>query len=166
MSMDKREIEGSPERAADRGRAEDLGWPAGDRPSLGNPDVVIGLVRAFGAAVVDVRKRYNLDELTHDGALAAIDKLSGQYGDIAMGRDPAYEALPWNSPEQLGANIHKRLPEANEDPDPGKALFLALARSLLDVAVAHEDGDMKDGEAQGHIEAAISSIANLIVGVR
>jgi len=123
------------------------------------------LQRDFGAAVVDVRRRYNLDELTSDGALAAIDKLAHQYGDIVMGRDKAYDALPWNSPEHLGARIHARLPEAGEDPDPGKALFLALARSLLDVAMAHEDGKLKDGEAQGHVEAAISSVADLVLGV-
>ncbi len=166
MAMDKREIEGSPERAADRGRAEDLGWPAGDRPSLGDPDVVLQVVREFSAAVVDVRRRYNLDELTNDDALADVDRLAGQYGDVIMGRDSAYTALPWNSPDQLGAHIDKRLPEAGEDPDPGKALFLALARSLLDVVVAHEDGNLKDGEAKSHVEAGISAVADLILGVR
>ena len=164
MSMDKREIEGSPERAADRGRAEDLGLPSGDRPYLGDPEVVLGLVRHFGTSVVDVRKRYNLDTLTADGAMKAVDDLTGEYGRIFMGRDPRYQALPWNSPEQLGQHIHTRLPEAGDDPDPGKAAFLALARSLLDVAVEHENGRLGDADARAHVAAAVGSIADLLLG--
>jgi len=66
--IDPREIEGSPERAADRGREEDLGFLVSDRPSLGNPDVVRGLVSEFASSIVDVRKRYNQGKLSGEDA--------------------------------------------------------------------------------------------------
>ncbi len=164
MTMEKREIEGSPERAADRGRGEDLGFPTGDvRPSLGDPDVVRGLVQDFGQAVVGVRADYNGGKLTGEQAQDSIKKLAQAYGDKFMGRDARFAALPWNSPEHLGQRIKHAVPDTG-DTDPGAALFLALAASLIDVAIQYENQKLSDPAAKAHVQDAISSVSTLLLG--
>lgn len=163
--MDKREIEGSPERAADRGRGEDLGFPTGDaRPSLGDPDVVRGLVQDFGTAVVGVRADYNGGKLTGEQAQAKLKDLARAYGDKFMGRDTRFAALPWNAPQYLGARIKQALPNGGDDPDPGVALFLALGTALIEAAVEHENNRISDEAAKNIVQGDIASVTALLLG--
>ena len=163
---DPREIEGSPERAADRGRAEDLGFSMSDRPSLGNADVVRGLVSEFAGKVVDVRKAYNQDKFTGEQAQERVRALAHQYGDIVMGRNGAYDALPWNSPAKLGLRIRLVTPEIEGITDPGELLFVTVGTSLSSLAAAHEAGRLTDAAAESHTKEMLEDTANLILGVR
>lgn len=163
---DPREIEGSPERAADRGRAEDLGFSMDPRPSLGNADVVRGLVSEFAAAIVDTRKQYNLDKLTSEQAQARVHELAKEYGDTIMGRDSRYATLPWNDPTRLGRRIKLVVPSIDEIADPGELLFFTVGTSLMSLAAAHEQGRVPDENAEKHTQAMLEDTANLIVGVR
>lgn len=163
---DPREIEGTPERAADRGRAEDLGFSTSDRPSLGNPDVVRALVSEFAGKVVEVRKAYNLDKFTGEQAQERIRGLAHQYGDIIMGRNSAYDALPWNSPERLGLRIRVVVPAVEGVTDPGELLFLTVGTSLASIAAAHEGGRLSDEAGEHHTKEMLEDTASLIVGVR
>ena len=163
---DPREIEGTPERAADRGRAEDLGFSMDSRPSLGDAGVVRGLVSQFASAVVEIRKRYNKDELTAQEAVEAVRDLSKEYGNIAMGRDKRYFALPWNSPERLGRTIKLVVPAVDGVTDPGELLFLNLGTSLSSLAAAHEDGRVTDADGERMTKDMLEDAAALILGVR
>lgn len=163
---DPREIEGSPERAADRGRAEDLGFSMDSRPSLGNADVVRGLVSEFAAAVVDVRKQYNQDKLSGEQAQAGVRELAREYGAIVMGRDAQYDALPWNSPERLGRRIKLVVPAVAGIDDPGELLFTTVGSSLSSLAAAHEQGRLPDADAERHTQDMLEDTANLILGLR
>ncbi len=163
---DPREIEGSPERAADRGRAEDLGFSMDPRPSLGNLDVVRGIVSEFGAAIVDARKQYNLDKLTGEQAQARVRELAKEYGDIIMGRDARYFALPWNDQAQLGRRIQLVVPAVDGVSDPGEQLFLTVGTSLMSLAKAHEEGRLPDTDAEQHTKTMLDDTANLIAGLR
>src|SRR3546814_5441525 len=130
--MDKREIEGSPERAADRGRQEDLGWPEGARPYLGDPAVVRGLVQDFATEIIGIRADYNADKLTGEQAQERIRAAAARWGGIFMGRGGEdWSALPWNSPDRIGRRIGLAV-GLEGDADPGEALFLELARSLVE----------------------------------
>jgi hypothetical protein len=160
--MDKREIEGSRERAADRGRQEDLGWPEGGKPSLGDPTVVNGLVRDFATEVIGIRTDYNRGKLSGDEAKRRIRAAARQWGDIFMGRSGDFAALPWNK-QSLGAQIRRVLAVA-DDADPGETLFLELARSITDVAVEHEAGRLSDPAAKQHLRDALGSVAELLMG--
>lgn len=163
---DPREIEGSPERAADRGRAEDLGFSMDPRPSLGNVDVVRGLMSEFGAAIVDVRKSYNLDKLTGEQAQQRVRELAGEYGNIIMGRDNRYFALPWNDPDRLGRRIKMVVPAVAGVADPGELLFLTIGTSLMAIAAAHEGGRLTDEDGERHTKEMLEDAANLILGTR
>lgn len=163
---DPREIEGSPERAADRGRAEDLGFSMDARPSLGDANVVRGLVSEFAAAIVDTRKQYNLDKLTSEQAQERVHDLAKEYGDTIMGRDQRYAALPWNDPSRLGRRIKLVVPAIEDVTDPGELLFLTVGTSLMSIAAAHEQDRLPDTDAEKHTQAMLEDTANLIVGVR
>lgn len=166
MMTDPREIEGSAERAADRSRAEDLGFSMDTRPSLGNADVVRGIMSEFGAAVVDVRKRYNLDKLTSQQAQAHVLELAKEYGAIIMGRDARYEALPWNDPARLGRRIKLVTPPVEGAGDPGEQLFTVIGTALMSIAAAHEAGRLTDEDGEQHTRSMLEDAANLILGLR
>jgi hypothetical protein len=165
--QDPKEIEGTPERAADRGREEDLGFPSpGAMPSLGNPAVVRAMVSEFAGAVVGVRRLYNEDKLTGDQSLAQIHDLATEYGGVVMGRDARYQSLPWNSLESLGRRIKLVVAAVDGVTDPGELLFLTVGMSLVEIAQAHEDGRMSDDDAKSKVQAMLEDTANLIMGLR
>lgn len=163
---DKREIEGTPERAADRGREVDLGFSMDPRPSLGNADVVRELVSKFGTDVVAVRRQYLEDELTGEEAQARVRELAKDYGAIIMGRDEAYFALPWNSEVRLGRRIKLVVPAVDGVNDPGELLFLTVGTSLSSLAASHEAGRVTDEDAEHHAQTMLDDTANLILGLR
>jgi len=164
--MDPKEIEDSPERAADRGREEDLGFTVSTKPSLGDPDVVRGLVSEFASQVVAVRKDYNAGKVAGEAAQARIAELGLEYGKIIMGFDSAYSALPWNDPTRLGRRIRLVTPAIDGITDPGAQLFLTLAGSLVELAVAHEEGRLPDEEVKSQADVMLEDVANLILGLR
>lgn len=163
---DKREIEGTHERAADRGREEDLGFSMDPRPSLGNADVVRELVSKFGADVVAVRREYLEDKLTGQEAQARIRDLARDYGAIVMGRDKDYFALPWNCDTRLGRRIKLVVPAVEGVNDPGELLFLTVGTSLSSLAASHEAGRVTDEDAEHHTKEMLEDTANLILGLR
>ncbi|MBB3017680.1 hypothetical protein FHR70_000720 [Microvirga lupini] len=163
---DPREIEGSPERAADRGRAEDLGFSMDPRPSLGNVDVVRGLVSEFGSAIVGVRKDYHEDKLTGEQAQERVRELAREYGDIILGRSEKYFALPWNDPSRLGRRIKLVVPAAEGVSDPGELLFVTIGTSLMAIGKAHEEERLSDADAERHTKDMLEDTASLILGHR
>lgn len=163
---DPREIAGSKERAADRGRAEDLGFSVSSKPSLGNVDVVRGLMSEFGSACVEVRKSYNEQDITGEQAKGRIRELSVEYGNIVMGRDDRYDAMPWNDPARLGRRIKLVVPEIPGVTDPGELLFLTVGTSLMTIAAAHEQERLPDDQAEKHTKDMLEDTVNLILGLR
>lgn len=163
---DKREIEGSAERAADRGREEDLGFSMDPRPSLGDAGVVRALVSEFGSLIVATRKAYNLDQLTAEQAQERVHDIASEYGDVVMGRDPKYFAMPWNDPTRLGRRIRLVIPPIVGIDDPGLLLFMTVGTSLMAIAAAHEAGRLEDSAAEAHIQSMLEDTANLILGLR
>lgn len=166
MSMDKKQIEGSPERAADRGRQEDLGFSLSSKPSLGNADVVRGLVSEFAGEVVSARKDYNLGKVEGGQAQERVRELAREYGRIVMGLDDRYDALPWNDPGRLGRRIKLVVPAVEGVDDPGELLFLTVGTSLTSIAAAHEQDRLSDAEGEKHTKEMLEDTANLILGLR
>lgn len=162
--MDPKEIEGTPERAADRGREVELGYVVTDKPSLGNPDVVRGLVSEFASGVVGIRRAW-IEGKDTDPA-GSILKLATEYGDIIMGRDERYASLPWNNPARLGRRIGLVTPPIEGVEDPGAVLFVTIGTSLSEIAAAHEQGRLPDSDAERHTKVMLEDAAALIVGTR
>ena len=163
---DKREIEGSPERAADRGRADDLGFSVSKIPSLGNAHVIYSLMTEFASACVDIRKRYNKDEINDSQAKVELKDLAREYGNIIMGRDERYQALPWNSESRLGRRIKLVVPDIPSINNSGEMLFLTVGTSLMAIASSHEQGKITDEAGEKHTKEMLADAANLILGIR
>lgn len=165
---DPRTIEGTPERAADRGRGDELEFAEDARPSLGDPSVTRGLVSEFAAECVDVRKRYNLDKLSGEQALEELRRLAQEYGAVVMGRSDKYATQRWHSPGpgRLGMRIEKVTSPAEGVTDPGERLFLSVGNSVMSIAQAHEIGELTDQAAEAHAQSILEDAANLILGVR
>lgn len=163
---DPREIEGSPERAADRGRADDLGFSMDPRPSLGDAGVVRSVVSEFATRIVEVRKDYNQDKLTGEQAQDKVRDLAREYGGVVMGRDQSYFALPWNNPVRLGRRIRLVVPGIDGVDDPGELLFLTVGTSLMALAASHEQDRVEDAAAEQHAQSMLEDTANLILGLR
>lgn len=161
---DRKQIEGTEERAADRGR-DQLGFPdVNDLPFLGDPAIVESLVRSFLGRVIDIRTAYNEDKMDGPEAAEAVQDAADQYARIFMGQDKGYAAQPWNSPEQLGASLSA----VGFDPDPAKAclgLFLKTAGDLVAAMALHEEGKLDDDTAQLAIDAAAEDGTYLLLGV-
>lgn len=164
--MDKKEIEGSPERAADRGRQEDLGFSLRSKPSLGNADVVRGLLSEFSGEVVGVRKDYNMGKIDGDLAQQRIRELAQEYGRIIMGMDDRYESLPWNDHGRLGRRIKLVVPAIDGVDDPGEMLFVTIGTSLMSIAAAHEAGRLSDEDGEKNTKEMLEDAALLIAGLR
>lgn len=165
--MDPKQIEGSAERAADRGREEDLGFtPPGPLPSLGDLGVVSGLVSEFASEVVAARRAYNEDKLTDQQALARIHDLAREYGAIVVGADDRYQSLPWNSVQRLGRRIQRVVPAIDGVTDPGELLFLTIGSSLIDLAAEHEEDRMSDEDVKAKVDEMLVDTVDLIMGVR
>lgn len=163
---DKREIEGTAERAADRGREEDLGFNTSALPSLGDADVVRQLVSKFGADVVAVRRDYLEDKLNSKEAQSRVRELAADYGSIVMGRDKDYSAMPWNSEPRLGRRIKMVVPAIEGVNEPGELLFLTVGTSLSSLAASHEAGRVTDEDAEHHTKVMLEDTVNLILGLR
>jgi len=164
--VDPREIEGSPERAADKGRQEDLGLEFGSKPSLGDPSVVGSMVSLFAHEVVETRKDYNLDKLSSEQAQERVRELAREYGRIVMGRDSRYAALPWNDPARLGRRIKLVVPAESGIDDPGELLFLNVGASIMSIAAAHEREELSDAEAKSKAQEILEDVVSLILGLR
>lgn len=157
-------VEGSAARIADRGR-DQLGFGEGSTlPSLGSPDVVSELVGDFCQTVLDIRGQYSRDEIRPDQAKAEIRYLARQYGRIIMGKDRRFDALGWHSPERLGVKIKKVVPVVPGVTDPGEALFVTLAGSLVSLNVAVEGERITDENAKRELLSLMEQANDLILG--
>ncbi len=162
---DQREIEGSKARAADRGKPEGMAQFLDARPALGSMEVVEGLVREYLGELTANRVRYHKDEISGEQAVSAAGALAQRYAAIFMGRDSAYFALPWNSPEQLGASLARRFAEAPQ-PEDAVEVFLAMAAAdLMAILVEREDDAIDDDAARFRIDALIEDTAHALLGL-
>lgn len=160
------ETEGTPERAADRGREVDLGFSVSSLPSLGDPVVVAKLVQDFGALVVGIRGQFIKGEIEGPQAQQSIREAAKTYGDIVMGRNGDYATLPWNSPDQLGRRIALVVTPVPEITDPGELLFLEMGSAIVSLGYAVETGRVADNEGQESMRVMLDDVVGLLLGWR
>ena len=169
MKIQANEIENSRQRQADRGRP--FGFEAFEpdpqnRPFLGDRAVVEGLVRSFAGDIVEHRKQFNLDKTEGTVIVKAIEGLTERYGKIFMGQDAAYRAQPWNSAEQLGVALNKRMGLDPEPPEKAAtALFWRLSADLLDAISDHEGDQIDDETAQFRLDVLIEETTLALLGL-
>lgn len=162
--VDKRSIEGSSERAADRGR--DMFDPIGDS-TLGSYETVDGLVRQFLGEIVDTRKAYHEDKLEGPQASEKVQEIASKYAAIFMGKDASYGPTAWNSPEQLGEHLLAAL-EGKSTSEAAAADYLLRVASdfIVAVSIPIELDELDDETAQFRIEATVEDCVYALLGIR
>lgn len=160
---DRRSIEGSKERAADRGF--DPGFVGLGDASLLNSDIVQNLVREFMGKVIDYRASYNAGDLPGDEVPGKIKALADDYAAILLGKSKDYEAAPWNSVDYLGLHLSKLL-KGEETPEEAPcAYFLYVASTLIDtIVVPHEDDAISEETANFRIDALVDDAVRALLG--
>lgn len=145
------EIEGSPERAADRGR---FGFTVSDGPSLADPAVVHGLVAQFVAENLALRSQYLWGEIDRDAAIdPAVGRADAQQA-ILHGKTTAFETSDWNAPDRLGARLVAHA-VGGDRADAVSRLLLALAKDMSDAADAGARMKTDDDVLQAVVEDAL-----------
>lgn len=144
------EIEGSPERAADRG-SDMMPLPANmDGPTyLGEMPVAEAELRAWLGKIVDIRKRYHDDLATSASAFQEVVESTSE------------EAKRWTAPGALDFNLAATL--ADTGINEPVTFFLAIALRLIMAMAAHEDsGD--DEAAKFAINTCVDDAMAAIFG--
>lgn len=158
-------IEGSRERALDRGSIGFFDLPDGEGPLLTNPVVVESQVRDFFTEVLDVRRRYNDGAVQGADASKVIEALAKRYAAVFMGRDPKnFSFMRWNSEEQLGAFLSQVLNGVPAE-QAAEAFFLKLAAEfIVHAVVPFENDQIGEEPVRFLMEAAIEDATFALLG--
>lgn len=160
---DRRTIEGTKERAADRG------WMGLDVPEgelLTSPTVAESLVREFLGKVIELRAAYNGDKITGEQALEKVKEHAQSFANIFMGKTSGYAKTEWNAPERLGAHLAAAIDDDEAEDTAAYAYFLHLATSLTEnTIIPHENDELDEDDARFRIEAQVDDALILLLGL-
>lgn len=107
------------------------------KPYLGDPAVVDDLLRLFAFDMTQRDAQVGRGELTQDAANAAALAHCKHLARLLTGQDPGYAATPFNSPDQIGGYIARRLGIGDEGADAvehGAILFAGDINKGLQLA--------------------------------
>ena len=168
MQIDPTTIEGSPERAADRGAADPalLALAESLDRNLGSPEVVEKLVQAFANAVLEPCSARAAGTLSADQLQSLVEQYAGRFGAIFMGEDESFVPVPvWNGPRGLGFRIIVLLGRAatEEAGGEGAALFMWLGAQVMAAYLSLDvdaDPEAVGAKLQGTLESVINLLAD------
>jgi hypothetical protein len=159
------EIEGSEERAKERGATLFDAMDA-EAEYLNSAATVERLLRQFVYEVLDVRKAYNEDRLQGDEAAGRVVALAHEYADIFMGRNAEYAVTAWNSPEQLGVHLQTAITEDSTAEDACQKFFQRLAGDFVDSVVIPAESDIIDDEqGQFRTDVLLEDATYVLLGI-
>lgn len=163
--VDKVSIEGSKERAADRG--QDLlfeALPSG--ASLASMEIVEHVVRQYLGELLDIRMDYHADKIDGDSAVQAIDKAATQYADMFMGKSSDFPGTNWNTPEGLGTYLLAVLDTDSKPEDSARDLFLRIASDFSKaVILPNEEDELDEEEATFRTDAIVEDAVHALLGL-
>lgn len=129
------------------------------KPSLADPAIVDALVRHFAKRVFDTRAAFHAGEPGAREPLILIEEDARRMGEIFLGRDPAYDATPWNTPNRLGMYFTVLFPEETKHyGGPGVALFMWLAAQLAEGAAMLERDASTEPTVKRRIDRIIEDV--------
>ena len=150
---DKVEIEGTPEREADRGRVMDHAGMAVGENSLGNPETAKQLIYGFLSAVNDTNTAFIAGKIDGAAAQEQVVRLADNLADTFLGKNAAYQGDAWFSDDGLGAAMASA---AGSGFDPGQAtaaFALGLADQLLALGSRFQADEVTEDDIQFQIDA-------------
>lgn len=171
MSRDRRKIEGTEERARDRGEPFGFEFFSNETANasryLGDPDDVEAIIREFASEAYEARRRAAAGEISPEDGLAALTAAVARYAGIFYGKEPgAYRAQgDWNTPDRLGRHIIERLGAEGDPEDAAAALFWNVANQILKAQEEYAAGSLSDEDAQFRIAASIEDAQKILLGL-
>ena len=136
------------------------------KPSLGQLQVVSWIVRHFVQDVLKRRAAFHAGEAGASDPLPSIEREARELGAIFLGKDPRFDAQPWNDPKRLGMTFAVLLPEETKHyGDSGTALFMWLAAQTAEAAAALEGG-MAEADVRTELDGIVSDVTDRLLGVK
>lgn len=155
------EIEGSPERAADRGQP--FGFGAFNAPIstgipyLGDEETVEDILRDLLLRVHEVAGS--------EDAVKTIEPMVEQTAAIFYGQDDAYQAMPFNSQEQLGRYVNEVFGTKEDEKQTVQMLLWNMIRQVMEARQELLQGNLSDDNAQFRVEAALEDATTILLGL-
>lgn len=160
--VDKREIEGTSERALDRGDPIGLGVfdvaADDDRPYLGDPEVVDGLVRGMCSRAMEAG-------LSDGDVVGKVSAIVEDVAGVFMGRSPGYRGMPFNSPEQLGRWVNETLGTAEAEDRSVEMLLWSTLAQVMDARASFVSGAKSEDDVRFQTDAAIEDACRVLIGL-
>lgn len=140
------------------------------KPSLARLDIVDRCVRHFVGEVLELHSGF----LQSSGspadsarALAGLEGIARQLGDVFLGRDARFDAQPFNTPARLGSVLKVLVPEETVHyGDPGAALFMWLANQTLLAARLQGTGKLSEAQARERLDGVVRDVVARLLGVK
>jgi hypothetical protein len=160
---DRKSVEGSKERAIDRGQ---MGLVVPDGELLTSPSVAEALIRQYLGAIIALRADYNADKIAGEVALEKIKEQARAHASIFMGGSSDYAKSAWNTPDRLGAHLAAAIDDGESNETAANAYFLYLAKSLTEgTIIPHEAGEIEDSDAIFRMDALVEDALILLLGM-
>lgn len=150
---------------SDTGGLEDSLQIEGDRPALNTVDGVDGALRAFAAKIIAFRGEWLKDPTKPVDAVAFLEAEARAMADAFMGRTQQYYTTAWNSPEQLGTFIGARVGISGDPEEVVETYFFRLGRTILDIAVAHEDRRTDEETTKFALDTTFEEAVHVLLGL-
>jgi hypothetical protein len=133
---------------------------------LGSPSDVEEILRGFAASVHKIGSDRVNRKISGDEGFQRLNDLSKEYQAIFYGQRPdRYRAMPFNSPEGLGAFINKRLGLNGPKDLAAYTLLMSTANQILDAYHAYLTDELSDDDVQFRIEAAVDDAKRILLGL-
>lgn len=170
MARKPEEIEGSRERAADRGQPQGLTFFESETEEgkryLGDPADVEMTVREFAGEAHQIASDATFERITGEVAMDRLNALCDRYAGIFYGKEPGgFRAMPFNNPKSLGAFINERLGMTEPHDKAASVLFMNTANQIFEAYQGTMSGTLDDADAQFLIESAIDDTSRILLGL-
>ena len=162
--IDPLTVEGSEERARDRGDPGLIQIPDPEGNSLAVPSVVQRILWEHIADLVALRRRWLRDEIDKVQALGELKAMGERRQAILYGQAEGYEATTFNSAEKLGVHLATNVVGG----EPADAAARAFNQVFIDMAgdmEAHEQGKLSTEMFQAVIEDVVLRYTGHFLGV-
>jgi hypothetical protein len=168
MTIDPVEIEGTPERAADRGLPDGFGFFAsdiGDKNYLGSPEVVGDIVRTYCQDALALRVKAGRGEMLPNDALEGLHALAERTAAIFTNPGDAYRSMLFNSVDGVGEFVKAALQLDASAEDAVKTLFLNTSNQIFETHAQYLAGTVGDDDVRFQLDAAVEDATRMLLGL-
>lgn len=134
-----------------------------DKPSLGSPVVVDGLLRGLLKMVTELRVE-QLEGRRQDLA-EPLQAEAKRLQQIFYGRDGSYSMTPWFSERHLGRGLVERAEMGGEASDAVERLMLRMVDEFLDIYLPFENDEIPEEELPWRIDGLVEFYQAAVMGL-